>query len=100
MQANDLPSSQDGGRSSIADRFPGAPRYEARVRVAARARTRELAERVGMEMWALGTNGPAGGGGFRADTQERIGIVSILLERSRVRPSVTVMDMDRETQAA
>lgn len=76
------------------------PPYEARVRVAARAPTRALAERVGMEMWALGTNGPAGGGGFRAETQERIGIVSTLLERSRVRSSVTLMDMDRETQAA
>ena len=78
---------------------PHAP-YEARLRVAARAPTRELAERVGMEVWALGTNGPAGGGGFRADTHERIGIVSTLLERSRVRPSVTLMELDRETQAA
>jgi hypothetical protein len=78
---------------------PHAP-YEARVRVAARTRTRELAERVGAELWALGTNGPAGGGGFRGEVQERIGIVSTLLERSRVRPAVTLMDMDRETQAA
>src|SRR5439155_15778135 len=55
--------------------------YEARLRVAARAPTRELAERVGMEVWALGTNGPAGGGGFRGEVHERIGIVSTLLER-------------------
>ncbi len=78
---------------------PHAP-YEARVRVAARANSRQLAERVGMEMWALGTNGPAGGGGFRAEVQERVGIVSTLLERSRVRPGVTLMEMDHETQAA
>ncbi len=78
---------------------PHAP-YEVRVRVAARVRTRALAERVGMEMWALGTNGPAGGGGFRGEVHERVGIVSTLLERSRVRPAVTLLEMDRETQAA
>jgi hypothetical protein len=78
---------------------PHAP-YEARVRVAARAKTRRLAERVGMEMWALGTNGPAGGGGFRGEVQERVGIVSTLLNRSRVKPGVTLMEMDHETQAA
>ena len=53
-----------------------------------------------MEIWALGTNGPAGGGGFRAEVHERIGLVSTLLERSRVRPAVTLMEMDSETQAA
>lgn len=78
---------------------PLAP-YEARVRVAARAPTRALAARVGEEMWALGTNGPAGGGGFRAEVQERIGIVSTLIERSRVRPAVTLMETDGATQAA
>jgi hypothetical protein len=78
---------------------PHAP-YEVRLRVAARAPTRALAERVGAEIWALGTNGPAGGGGFREATYERIGVVSTLLERSRVRPSVTVLEPDRETQAA
>jgi hypothetical protein len=78
---------------------PHAP-YEARVRVAARTKTRQLAERVGMEMWALGTNGPAGGGGFRGEVHERIGIVSTLLDRSRVKPAVTVMDKDHEAQAA
>jgi len=55
-------------------------------------------------MWALGTNGPAGGGGFRAEVQERVGIVSTLLERARVRPGVTLMKSDEtadhETQAA
>jgi len=78
---------------------PHAP-YEVRLRVAARAATRALAERVGAEIWALGTNGPAAGGGFREAAYERIGVVSTLLERSRVRPSVTVLERDRETQAA
>jgi acyclic terpene utilization AtuA family protein len=69
------------------------PPYEVRLRVAARTATRVLAERVGAEIWALGTNGPAGGGGFREAAYE-------LLERSRVRPAVTVLEEDRETQAA
>jgi hypothetical protein len=76
------------------------PPYEVRLRVAARTATRVLAERVGAEIWALGTNGPAGGGGFREAAYERIGVVSTLLERSRVRPAVTVLEEDRETQAA
>lgn len=74
--------------------------YEARLRVAARTATRELAERVGAEVEALWINGPAGGGGVRRYAQERIGVVSLLLDRSRVRPRVTVLEEDRETQAA
>jgi hypothetical protein len=49
---------------------------------------------------ALWINGPAGGGGVRRYAQERIGVVSLLLERSRVRPQVTLLEEDRETQAA
>jgi hypothetical protein len=78
---------------------PHAP-YEVRVRAAAQAATRELAERVGDEVEALGTNGPAGGGGFRKFVHERVGIVSTLLDRSRVKSAVTVLERDRETQAA
>jgi hypothetical protein len=78
---------------------PHAP-YEVRVRAAARTATRELAELVGNEVEALATNGPAGGGGFRKFVHERIGIVSTLLDRSRVRSGVTVLERDHETQAA
>jgi len=76
------------------------PPYEVRLRVAARTPTRELAERVGAEVEALWINGPAGGGGVRRFAQERIGVVSLLLERGRVRPKVTLLEEDRETQAA
>jgi len=74
--------------------------YEVRLRVAGRTRTRELAERVGEEVEQLWTNGPAGGGGARRYAQERIGVVSLLLERDRVKPTVTVLEGNRETQAA
>jgi len=77
---------------------PHAP-YEVRLRAAARAATRAAAERVGDEVEALATNGPAGGGGFRKLVQERVGIVSTLLDRSRVKSGVTVLERDLETEA-
>ena len=80
--------------------FSHSEPYEVRLRVAARTPTRELAERVGAEVEALWINGPAGGGGVRRFAQERIGVVSLLLDRARVRPRVTLLEEDHETQAA
>ena len=74
--------------------------YEARVRVAGTAATRRLAERIGREVEALGTNGPAGGGGFWRSVVEKIGIVSVLLDRERVPSTITVFDTANEEQAA
>lgn len=64
--------------------------YEVRVRVAGLCATRAEAERIGWELEALGTNGPAGGGGFRRSATERIGVVSALLPRHLVHTDVTV----------
>lgn len=58
--------------------------YEVRLRVAGRARTRDGAERVGEEVEALFTNGPAAGGGVRRSTREVIGVVSTLIPRDQV----------------
>ena len=58
--------------------------YEVRLRVAARAKSREEAAIVGDEVEALYTNGPAGGGGTRKYVTEQIGIVSTLIDRSLV----------------
>jgi Acyclic terpene utilisation family protein AtuA len=55
--------------------------YEIRLRVAGRSDKRALAERIGWEVEALLTNGPAGGGGARKSVTERLGIVSTLLPR-------------------
>jgi hypothetical protein len=62
--------------------------YEVRVRVAGRCATREEAERIGNEVEALYTNGPAGGGGAQKRTSEIIGIASVLIPRDRVHPEV------------
>jgi hypothetical protein len=51
-----------------------------------------MAARIGEEIEALWTNGPAGGGGARKSTQEQIGIVSCLLPREKVHPQVTVFE--------
>ena len=68
--------------------------YEIRVRAAARAPTREQAERVGEDVETLFTNGPAGGGGARKYVVEQIGIVSTLLDRTLIRPEVTIRSTD------
>lgn len=58
--------------------------YEVRLRAAGKARTRDAAERVGEEVEALFTNGPAAGGGVRRSTREVIGVVSTLIPRDQV----------------
>ncbi len=58
--------------------------YEVRVRVAGRTRMREDAARIGREVEALYTNGPAGGGGAVTATREVLAIASMSLARERV----------------
>jgi hypothetical protein len=56
--------------------------YEVRLRVAGRTPDMEMALKVGEEVEALYTNGPAGGGGARKNVQEIIGVISILMDRN------------------
>lgn len=66
--------------------------HEVRLRVAGRAPTREIASRVGEEVEALWTNGPAGGGGATKGVREVIGIVSTLIPREEVQPQVVIIE--------
>ncbi|MER0439776.1 acyclic terpene utilization AtuA family protein [Emticicia sp. W12TSBA100-4] len=66
----------------------GVGRAEVRLRVAAKAKTQADAALVGEEVEALYTNGPAGGGGVRKYVNEVIGIISVLVDRSKIRPIV------------
>ncbi|MEH7236390.1 acyclic terpene utilization AtuA family protein [Bacillus sp. JJ1562] len=66
--------------------------YEVRLRIAGKAETMEKAERIGEEVEALYTNGPAGGGGARKYTNEVVGIVSILMPRKNIKASVTIRE--------
>jgi hypothetical protein len=83
------------GRSFFSDEKP----YEVRLRVAGRATTAERAALVGDEVEALYTNGPAGGGGTRKYVQEQIGIVSTLIDRDLVQPSVVIRESARHAEA-
>ena len=89
------------GASSLHGRAldPYARSYEVRLRVAARAQTAEQAAIVGEEVEALYTNGPAGGGGARRNVVEQVGIVSALIARDQVTPSVTVLDTVTHAEA-
>ena len=58
--------------------------YEVRLRVAARTATFESASRIGHEVEALYTNGPAGGGGVAKSTREVLTVATTFLPRSLV----------------
>lgn len=62
--------------------------YEVRVRVAGRTKTLAEAVRVGNEVETLYTNGPAGGAGAWKAAREVVAIVSALVPRSMVSPSI------------
>jgi len=61
---------------------------EVRVRVAGRTATLAEAVRIGNEVETLYTNGPAGGGGAAKSAREVIAVVSTLIPRSAVTPTV------------
>jgi hypothetical protein len=65
-----------------------APPYEVRLRVAARARTLDLARRIGDEVESLYTNGPAGGGGVVKAVRDVLAVGSTFIPRWLVRCSV------------
>jgi hypothetical protein len=69
---------------------PGCDPYEVRVRVAARAPSREAAQRIGEEIETLYTNGPAGGGGVSRSVREVVAIASTFIPRALVPCTVRV----------
>lgn len=82
-----------GGEAYRIDFLNGAPpTREYRLRAVGRAGSRDEAERIGREVEALLTNGPAGGGGARKLVQETVGIVSTLLPRARAKAEVAVLE--------
>jgi hypothetical protein len=64
--------------------------YEVRIRVAGRTRTLAEAVRIGREVEALYTNGPAGGGGASASAREVLAMASTVLPREQVRCRVSI----------
>jgi hypothetical protein len=68
---------------------PQCEPYEVRLRVAGRAHTEQAAGRILREVEALYTNGPAGGGGVTGSIRETVAVLSTLVSRDRVKPTIT-----------
>jgi hypothetical protein len=66
--------------------------YEVRARVAGRTDSIAEAVRIGNEVEALYTNGPAGGGGVTKSARDVIGILSAYLPRDLVRPAIHYLE--------
>ena len=64
---------------------------EVRARIAARTATLAEAERIGAEVEALYTNGPAGGGGVARSATAVVAIASTLISRELVTPRVEMV---------
>jgi hypothetical protein len=64
--------------------------YEVRLRVAGKSSSQQEAALIGEEVEALYTNGPAGGGGVRKYVNEVLGIISILIPRSKISAQVKI----------
>ncbi|AMY68378.1 acyclic terpene utilization AtuA family protein [Frigidibacter mobilis] len=70
----------------------GALPYEVRVRVTARAPSADIAARVGHEVEALYTNGPAGGGGAVKTVRPGVALASALLHESQASARVVMLE--------
>ena len=66
--------------------------YEIRLRVAGRAASYSMANRVPREVEALYTNGPAGGGGAWGATREIIAITPALIPRESVSHQLRILE--------
>ncbi len=73
-----------GARESHDSRGSRCEPYEVRLRLVGRAATFEEAQRIGQEVEALYTNGPAGGGGASANTREVLSVASTFVPRALV----------------
>jgi hypothetical protein len=67
--------------------------YEIRARVTARADSAAEATRIGNEVEALYTNGPAGGGGATKQVREVIAVASTFVPREQVVTAVTYVEV-------
>jgi hypothetical protein len=65
---------------------------EYRVRAAVRGDSRRIAQQVADEVLSLYCSGPAGGAGVRQHVSSQIGTASILVDRSLVKPEITLLE--------
>jgi hypothetical protein len=67
--------------------------WEVRARVVARTDSSAEAARIGNEVEALYTNGPAGGGGATKQVREVIGVASTYVPREQVTTAITYLEV-------
>lgn len=80
----------DGDAGGMREHAAAAGDGEYRVRAAARSLDRALAERVSNEVLSLYCCGPAAGGGVRQSVAPQIQTASVLVDRDRVHPRVSL----------
>lgn len=73
-------------------RLSPPPDGEYRMRAAVRSASRATAQRVADEVLSLYCSGPAGGAGVRQSVTPQISTASILVDGTRVKPRITVVD--------
>ena len=67
---------------------------EVRVRIAGKSQNASEARKIGLEVEALYTNGPAGGGGATQKMSELISIASVLLPKKEVKTKIIYRTVD------
>ena len=72
---------------------PIYPIKEVRLRIAAKTQTKTDALKIGNEMEALYTNGPAGGGGATKKVEELVSVASILIPKTSVKTKLIVKQL-------
>jgi hypothetical protein len=82
----------DGNTQHRRTRLAPPPTGEYRVRAAVRSSDRTVAQRVADEVLSLYCSGPAGGAGVRQHVTAQVGTASILVDRARVEPKVTLVE--------
>ncbi len=73
-------------------RLAPLPDGEYRMRAAVRSASKSVAQRVADEVLSLYCSGPAGGAGVRQHVTAQIGTASILIDRTRVQPQVSLVE--------
>ncbi len=80
----------DGGEGANRGTWPNDGDY--RIRIASKGHDKESIERINQEMLSLYCSGPAAGGGFREHLTDQVQTASILIDRTKIIPKVTILE--------
>ncbi len=72
----------------LSGRFTPQPHGEIRLRVAARARTKEIVTAVVREVQCMYINGPAGSSGIASDVEQMLSVENILIPKHDIQPRI------------